>query len=326
MKTPAFWQSNTPISQLLAPLAWLYGIGARVDRLCHTPQRAPVPVISIGNATAGGTGKTPTAMALVPLLNTLGFTPHILTRGYSGSSTLAAHRVEPATDDWHQVGDEALLLARAAPTWVGRDRLTSAQAASNAGATVVICDDAHQHHRLHKDISLLVVDGPAGIGNARLLPAGPLREPWAEALARSHAVILIGEDMHHCTRDLPIPVFRASLQPATDTAFLTRHPWMAFAGIGRPEKFFETLREYGATLAATHCFPDHHRYRTREITALLETARAQNTPLITTEKDAVKLPPELRDAVQTLPIRLVLEDTMALAYFLEERLKPEKLT
>jgi tetraacyldisaccharide 4'-kinase len=323
MKTPAFWQSDNLASRLLIPAAWLYRFGAWMDRRYCMPEHAPIPVISVGNVTAGGAGKTPTTCALAPLLTSLGFTPHLLTRGYRSHGTLTAHRIT-ASDDWQRVGDEAILLSRIAPSWAGRSRLISARAAAEAGATVALCDDALQHYRLHKDISLLVIDGPYGIGNGRLLPAGPLREPFAAALARSHAVILIGDDAQLLTAVLPIPVFRAKLEAAADTAFLTRGIWLAFAGIGRPEKFFASLQEYGATLAATRCFPDHHPYSDAECAALMAEAGRLGARLITTEKDAVKLPPAMQAQVSILPIRLVFEDRMSVVAFLRARLATHK--
>ncbi len=293
--------------------------GARADRRRQTALRAPVPVVCVGNVTAGGAGKTPTVCALVPLLAALGFTPHILTRGYQSHGLPAARRVD-ANDDWRQVGDEAMLLSRIAPTWVGCDRIASARAAAAAGATMAVCDDGLQHHRLHKDVSLLVIDGPYGVGNGRLLPAGPLREPLTDTAARSDAVILIGADAHQLATTFSIPVFRATLLPVTDTGFLTGHRWLAFAGIGRPEKFFTSLRESGAILAGTRAFPDHHPYSAAECAGLLAQADRLGARLVTTEKDAVKLPPGMRAAVSLLPVRLAFENPAGLQAFLHDRL------
>lgn len=314
MKTPRFWQSIHPASTALLPLAALYRLGAWADRRFTRPQRAPVPVIAIGNATAGGAGKTPTALALVPMLQALGHAPHILTRGYKGAA-LSAHRVT-ASDALCQVGDEALLLRHAAPVWVGRDRFAAANAAAQAGATILVCDDALQHHALHKDRSLLVIDGPYGIGNGRLLPAGPLREPFADAVARAHAVILIGDDAQRLTPHLSLPVFRANLQPAGDTSFLTAKRWLAFAGIGRPEKFYATLRALGADLAATRDFADHHAYSPADIASLLAEAQRLGATLITTGKDHVRIPAAQADTIQTLPVTLVFEDPPAFTAWL----------
>ncbi|MDX2095747.1 MAG: tetraacyldisaccharide 4'-kinase [Alphaproteobacteria bacterium] len=318
MKTPDFWPSRGLSSTLLLPAACLYGIGAWADRRFTTPKRAPLPVISIGNVTAGGAGKTPTTLALLPILRAMGHTPHILTRGYKATARVA-HRVREG-DAWQTVGDEALLLAAAAPTWVGRDRAASAHAAARDGATVLLCDDALQHHALHKDISLLVIDGAYGLGNGRLLPAGPLREPLAHAAARCDAVALIGEDTQQLARRLTLPVFAAQLVPAADTAFLTGKRWLAFAGIGRPEKFFASLRAAGADLTATRTFADHHAYRADELAALQVEAKAENAQLITTCKDAVKLPPPFAATVATLPVALTFSDPAALGQLLARHL------
>jgi tetraacyldisaccharide 4'-kinase len=318
MRTPRFWQSNNALSLLLTPASLLYRLGAWADRCFTKPQHACVPVISVGNVTAGGAGKTPTTLALIPLLQSLGYVPHILTRGYGGAA-LTAHRVE-ASDDWRMVGDEALLLARAAPTWAGRDRLASAHAAVAAGATVLVCDDALQHHRLHKDVSLLVVDGPFGFGNQRLLPAGPLREPLAVALARCHAALLIGKDTHHIAQRLPLPCFKATLKPSIDTAFLREGNWLAFAGIGRPEKFYDSVRSLGANLIATRDFADHHAYTAADSDALIQQAARSHAQLITTEKDYVKLPAAVQSQVGCLPIQLEMVDAALLTQFLAKAL------
>lgn len=325
MKTPRFWQSCNLVSIALTPVSWLYRLGAWLDRRLTKPQHARIPVIAIGNVTAGGAGKTPTTIALAPILTALGYTPHILTRGYQAQSNLTAHRVTDA-DGWQHVGDEPLLLHHAAPTWVGRDRIASAHAASAAGATIALCDDALQHHRLYKNLSLLVIDGPYGIGNGKLLPAGPLRESFGAAIARSDAIILIGEDAQQLTAPLSIPVFRAQLKPSAETGFLTQTPWLAFAGIGRPEKFFATLRENGATLVATHSFPDHHAYSETDITALLAEASQRGARLITTEKDWVKLPPTIQSHIAILPVRLIFEDDQRLREFLRTHLSIHKLS
>jgi len=306
MRTPAFWQSKGLLSNLLLPASLLYGIGAWADRRFTTPQRAPRPVISIGNVTAGGAGKTPTTIAIAAMLRSMGQTPHILTRGYGGT-TSGPHRVQP-TDTWQDVGDEALLLASAAPTWVGHDRLASAHAAAADDASILLCDDALQHHALHKDLSLLVIDGPFGFGNGRLLPAGPLREPLAAARARCHGIICIGPDAQGITAGMGLPIMHATLAPPTDTAFLASGNWLAFAGIGRPEKFFTTLRAHGAQLAATRSFPDHHAYTDADAAALLAQAQALGARLITTQKDTVKLSPTFAPHVSTLPVTLQIAD------------------
>ncbi len=318
MRTPRFWQTRNLISTVLLPTSLLYRAGAWADRAFTTPTRAPLPVISIGNVTAGGAGKTPTAIALIPILRALGHSPHILTRGYGGAN-INAHRVSE-TDDWQHVGDEALLLAAAAPTWVGRNRLASAEAAAAAGATILVCDDALQHHALAKDISLLIIDGPFGLGNGLTLPAGPLRETLISALKRSDAAIIVGADAHQLAARMNVPNFMATIQPTARNPNLLTEKWIAFAGIGRPEKFFDSLRALGANLVATHGFADHHAYSTHEIERLIEEAKQSGARLITTAKDAVKLPPALREGIEVLPIELQLKEAAKFSEFLAEKL------
>lgn len=302
MKTPHFWQSNNFISAALLPASLIYRAGAWIDRTHATPKRAPVPVISIGNVTAGGAGKTPTTLALIPILRALGHTPHILTRGYGGTK-LNAHRVT-LDDDWHHVGDEALLLAASSPTWVGRNRLASAHAAAKAGATILVCDDALQHHALYKDISLLVIDGPYGLGNGQLLPAGPMRETLANALKRCDAAIIIDEDAQHLATRMPVPIFAASMQPSVTITNLKTEKWLAFAGIGRPEKFFDSLHALGANIVETCSFSDHYAYTQADVATLSQRAANIGARLITTTKDAVKLPPADQKTIAVLPVEL----------------------
>jgi tetraacyldisaccharide 4'-kinase len=319
MNTPDFWQRLTWKSAALLPVSLLYRLGVWVDRETSTPHVASVPVVSIGNATAGGAGKTPVTLALVPILQALGFVPHILTRGYKSAKPLEAYRVD-TEDTAQKVGDEALLLSRMAPTWVGRDRYRSAHMAAKAGATVVVCDDAHQHYRLHKTLSLLVVDGPYGFGNGQLLPAGPLREPLRQALGRADAVIIIGDDPHALGERIARPVFYARLVPTIAQALFSHGSYLAFAGIGRPEKFFTTLRDAGVRLSATRVFADHHAYTDADLAALVAEAAAQGAHLITTEKDIVKIPHAYHAQIAVLPVALVFEAPDAFQAFLRTRL------
>lgn len=318
MRTPDHWKKFSLRTLPLLPLSLLYRIGNWVDRETTKPIAADLPVISIGNVTAGGTGKTPVALALAPLLADLGFTPHFITRGYKSAKPLNAHRVTDA-DTATTVGDEALLLSRIAPTWVGRDRIASIKAAKRNGANLAICDDAHQHYRLKKDLSFLVIDGPYGFGNGQLIPAGPLREPLHHALARTDAAIIIGKDVDMVAARIILPVFRADL--IADTAQLDRtKSYFAFAGIGRPEKFYTTLRNAGITVVGTRDFADHHTYTEAELRDLSAEARHLGATLITTEKDAVKLPAPARGEIAVLPVTLQFSDPHGFYAFLRDRL------
>lgn len=320
MNTPDFWQRFTWHTTMLLPFSWLYRLGVWVDRETSSPHVASVPVVSVGNATAGGAGKTPLTLALVPMLQALGFTPHILTRGYKAKKPLQAHPVN-AQDTAEDVGDEALLLARAAPTWVGSDRYLSSKAAVKAGASLVVCDDAHQHYRLQKTVSLLVVDGPYGFGNQKLLPAGPLREPLNRAIGRADAVVMVGDDPDGVAMRIHMrPVFYARLVPCIAPDQFAQGSYLAFAGIGRPEKFFTTLRDAGVRLAATRSFADHHAYTDEDMAVLLAEAEVLGARLITTEKDSVKIPAAYHAMVAVLPVILVFDVPDALQDFLRARL------
>ncbi len=311
MRAPDFWQSDGLTARLLDPLGRAYGLVGRLRRQWVKAETVSVPVICIGNLTAGGAGKTPTAIAIAKRLNASGQTPHFLTRGYGGRARgptlvdIARHNVE-------YVGDEALLLAQIAPTWVSKDRVAGAKAAADAGASVIILDDGHQNPHLTHDLALIVIDAAFGFGNKRLMPAGPLRETVTFGLSRADALVVLGSGSAHLAGLPAIPILRAFVQATDDCIDLQEKRVVAFAGIGRPEKFFETLQRLGADLVGAHRFPDHHRYKTSEIEKILEQARQVDAACITTEKDHVRIPLPLGNYVKKLPIELHFETNDAL--------------
>ena len=317
MRAPAFW-ANPPdrpglLARLLAPLAWIWTRAARRRLARGTPVRLPVPVICVGNVTAGGSGKTPTVIALVERLRARGIGAHVVSRGHGGSLD-GPVRVEPARHTAAEVGDEPLLLAAFAPVWIGRDRAAVGRAAVEAGAPAVVMDDGLQNPALAKDLSIVVVDAGFGFGNGRVMPAGPLREPVADGLARADLLLAIG-DPEACVRLLADWPEVAALPTASGalTPLRTGMDWqglraLAFAGIGRPEKFFATLRALGVELVARHRFGDHAPYDARILARLAAEARALNAQLVTTEKDAIRLPAGFRREVLVLPVRLELAD------------------
>jgi tetraacyldisaccharide 4'-kinase len=272
-------------------------------------ERAPVPVIGIGGATVGGSGKTPVARAVAGLLRELGATPHVVLRGHGGSAR-GPLRVEPGAHDHRLVGDEALLHAADGATWVARCRVDGARAAAAAGATHVVLDDGLQHHAIRRDLSLLVVDAAFGIGNGRLLPAGPLRETLPDAAARADAAVLVGEDRSEIGRLLPpaLSVFAARLEPRADAAELAGRPVLAFAGLARPERLQTMLARLGARVARFVAFGDHHRYSEREIARLAAEAERRELTLVTSAKDAVRLPAAWRHAVRVVEVALAWQD------------------
>jgi tetraacyldisaccharide 4'-kinase len=271
-------------------------------------------VICVGNLTAGGTGKTPAVIAISRLLMKRQLRVCILTRGYGGR-TRGPTLVHTETDAADKVGDEALVLAGAAPVIVSADRAAGARLAETASAEVVVMDDGHQNFSLAKDLSIVLVDSGVRFGNGRMLPAGPLREPVQQGLARADVVVVTGEGEF----DVPNfsgPVLRARLVPE-DAAGLSGQRVLAFAGIGRPEKFFRTLRKLGAIPVSTHGFSDHHVYTHREMARLREQGHANSAMLITTEKDFVRLPASQRRDIRYLPIRAEFDDPAAHATILD---------
>lgn len=323
MRAPEFWRrgSRSPWPFLLAPLGALYALGGRWRRQRTTPFIAGRPVICVGNLVAGGTGKTPTTLAIGRHLRDQGCAVHFLTRGYGGRLA-GPVRVDPAAHTAAEVGDEPLLLAAAAPTWVSADRPAGARAAIADGARIIVMDDGHQNPTLHKDLSLIVMDTEYGVGNGRVMPAGPLREPIAEGMRRADAVIAVGpvardaDDDRVRTTGTGKPLLRARITPGPEVYTFADHGVIAFAGIGRPEKFFDTLRQAGAHILAAYPFADHHAYTADEVMRLVEAAAAHGAKLVTTEKDAVRLPAEARHMVETLSVTLEFADPGALTHLL----------
>jgi tetraacyldisaccharide 4'-kinase len=289
--------------------------GVTAGRMKRPGWVSPVPVICCGNATVGGAGKTTLALNLARRLAGRGV--HILLRGYGGSLQ-GVHRVA-LTDRTSTVGDEALLLARVAPTWTGADRAATARAAIRSGARILLMDDGLQNPTLCKTASILVIDGSRGFGNGLVVPAGPLREGIAAAAERCRAAVLIGEDVTDISGALPssLPVLRADLIQDASIALLRGRPVLAFAGIALPEKFFKPLREADVTLLATRPFPDHHAYRKTELDNLLRESRTQGADLVTTPKDAVRLPPMIRSQVRVIGVELIWQSEPQIDQLLE---------
>ncbi|MSP52592.1 MAG: tetraacyldisaccharide 4'-kinase [Alphaproteobacteria bacterium] len=319
MRAPEFWTEDGLVPFLLAPLGALYGLAGAVRRALTTAIELPVPVVCVGNLTVGGTGKTPVAQAIGRYLRAQGRTPHFLSRGYGGSLA-GPVRVEPRRHTAAEVGDEPLLLAEVAPTWIARDRAAGGHAAAAAGADIIVMDDGLQNPSLTKTVSIAVVDAAVGFGNRRLLPAGPLRESLASGLARLDAVILMADpaalvSTPPATHGLP-PCFGARLVPVERAKALAGARVIAFAGIGRPQKFFDTLTALGALVIDTHAYPDHYVYPPEEIVRLVDHAADAEATLVTTAKDAVRIPHSLRTLLTVVEITAVFDDQDALASIL----------
>ena len=326
MREPAFWRTDSERGSasltraLLSPLSALYAWAGR-RRIARTvPHETFVPVICVGNLTLGGTGKTPVSQTILARLKAMEVTPHALSRGYGGKlkGPVAVDLDQHSAGD---VGDEPLLLARSATAWISRDRPAGADAAAQAGADILVMDDGHQNPTLKKDLSLIVVDGVAGWGANRIFPAGPLRETVAEGLARADGVIVMtpGPDQPPRYRalgldTLEIPVLHAWLAP---TGAAPVGKLIAFAGIGRPEKFFDGLTAAGADVCDAADFPDHHPYTASDLGHLEALAQKHDAALITTEKDWVRLPADWRERVATFPVRAEFANPAALDALLQ---------
>ena len=313
MQTPAFWSSDNAVSRALSPLGVLYGALACLRRNAQ-PYRAPVPVLCIGNVTAGGAGKTPVALAFGKRALSRGIAVAFLSRGYGGTLE-GPIRVDPQVHTAVDVGDEPLLLAQVAPAWISRDRAKGAAAAASAGAELIIMDDGLQNPHVIKDMTLLVIDAAFGFGNGRLIPAGPLREPVAKAARRCRAAILVGDGALDQI-SLSVPTIRASLRPASHN--FAQQKVLAFAGIGRPEKFRGTLQASGVEIVDWRPFADHHVYAVTEIEDMADRASRLGAVLVTTEKDYIRLPVELRKGIEVFAVDLLPDDPQEFEVLLDE--------
>ncbi len=318
MQTPSFWykRSRSLCAYLLMPIAWIYQIIHKLNTaLKPAPYKSSIPVICVGNAVAGGSGKTPTVIALVSLLKKENIckNPYIISRGYGGQikkTTL----VNTSKQSAHDVGDEPLLLSKHAPVIIGANRAESAKLAEENGADCIVMDDGLFHQSLFKTLTLLVVDRSVDFGNSLTIPAGPLREPLKNVLPRVQGIICIGQPFHS-----DIPVIQASIEPSNTID--TQQKYIAFAGLGRPEKFKKTLEENNINLVGWHPFPDHHPYSNNDIEKLQHEAADNDAKLITTEKDFTRLNKDLSRNIKTLNIELNIQNTPLLTSTIKSYIK-----
>jgi tetraacyldisaccharide 4'-kinase len=315
MRAPGFWwrAPDRPglLPRVLSPLAWLYASGT-ARRLRQPGYRPQVPVICVGNLTAGGAGKTPTVIALIERLAARGNKVHVVSRGYGGRLE-GPVRVEETRHAAGEVGDEPLLLSAFTPVWVAKDRAAGVRAAEAAGAEVILLDDGFQSPAVTPALALVVVDATRGFGNGRCIPAGPLREPVATGLARANLVLTIGDGAAQSRFEatwgpISLPRLRGQLQPLRMGMDWAGERVLAFAGIADPSRFFASLRAEGAEVIRGEALADHEMLSETLLRRLEAEATAAGAQLVTTEKDAARLPPHWRPKVLTLVVRLKLDD------------------
>jgi tetraacyldisaccharide 4'-kinase len=320
VKAPAFWKTDNLISRAMLPFGKLFSFGGKVRAKVTTPAVVGKPVICIGNLVAGGTGKTPICLSLAEMLTQRNKKICFLSRGYGGKLE-GPILVDPEQHSFSDVGDEPLLLAQAAPTWIAKDRKQGALAASRSGVHAIIMDDGFQNPGVAKSLSIVVVDGGYGFGNQRVMPAGPMRETIDEGLRRAHAVIVLGTDEFNVgtlvSLKFGLPVFRAQLALAPLPGSLKKRPLVAFAGIGRPQKFFDAVTAAGGNVVGRESFPDHHTFREKDLVRLLRMIKLQDAALVTTTKDFVRLPPAFHDKATPLPVKVVWDDPSAVMQLIE---------
>ena len=330
MKAPHFWSAGldpksreaAPLTRLLlTPLAALYTFGIRRKLARATPEKVDTRIVCVGNLTVGGVGKTPVVDAIRRVATEKGLRAASLSRGYGGRHP-GPVRVDLSRHTAADVGDEPLMLAATGETWIGRDRAMAARAMAAEGVQLIVMDDGHQNPSVAKDLSLIVIDAAAPFGNGFVLPKGPLREPVADGLARAQGVILIGEGKELTpVQKSGLPVLRAAIAPC---AAPPTGPLVAFAGIGRPAKFFDSLKAAGADLREGVPFDDHHVFTPGNLTFLHDLAASHGARLITTTKDHARLPAAERERILAFPVEARFEDEAALIALLAPVLDPVK--
>lgn len=317
MKTPLFWKEKNFKSYLLWPLGELYAFATKLKIKYKSPKHVSIPVVCVGNLTAGGSGKTPVALSIMRLMKKKYRNPMFVSRGYGGK--LKNVFVDRQEHTAKEVGDEPLLLSRLAPTVINPNRYKAAQKAFEEGADAIVMDDGFQNQTLVKDLNFLVFDGESGIGNGLCVPAGPMREKFDDGLKRADAVIILGEDKQNLQMKIKgIPVFHGKVVPISKLEF-TRNV-VAFAGIGRPQKFYDSLLNMGADLIYTRDFPDHYKYKEEDLQELIDIAKNTNSDLYTTTKDYVKIPYHLRAEFKILEVGIRWQDEQKLFEFICSRL------
>tara|TARA_Y100001970_G_scaffold293794_1_gene443271 strand:- start:866 stop:1858 length:993 start_codon:yes stop_codon:yes gene_type:complete len=310
LKAPKFWylKKDTYLSSSLFPLSLLFRLGTKLRSLFSKEKQSELPIICIGNIVVGGAGKTPVSLKIGQMLIEAGYSPHFVSKGYAG-----LEKNNTLIESWHspkRVGDESILLAEVAPTWVGVDRNRSFNLAKDKGADCIVMDDGFQNPTIKKDFSIIVINGEQEFGNKRVIPSGPLRESINRGLTRTNLIIVIGKISNEIKEKIPshIPIIYSSFAINNENKTFKGQKILAFAGIAYPEKFFNSLRDQGAKLVKEIIYPDHHIYDENDLLNLAEIANKTQSILVTTKKDFVRIPKSYRSLVNTLEGKIEFED------------------
>ena len=313
MKTPKHWQTKNFLALTLFLPSCLYAFATWLRIKLTTPKKVKVPVICIGNLTAGGSGKTPVSISIAKMLKQAGKSPYFISRGYGGN--LSDVEVDVNLHSPIEVGDEPLLLTKEAPVIVNHKRYEGAKKAIAEGADIIIMDDGFQNPALYKNKSFLVIDGNVGLGNMFPIPAGPMREFFSQGKKRAHAVIILGEDKTNIADKFSdLPVFYGDI--VEQNPQIKNKNIVAFAGIGRPQKFYDSLKKCGLNIVKTFDFPDHHLYKNDDIKKIVETAENLGAEIFTTSKDFVKIPTLYKNKIKVLEITIKWQNEKKLSEFL----------
>ena len=309
MKAPQFWyEPNTWKAKFLYPLGYFYNLLTLLRGKLAKPQSYSCLTICIGNLNVGGTGKTPTTIALAQHFLKKGLQVHVVSRGYKGKFQ-GTFLVDPQKHKSDEVGDEPLLISEFTSVWVSNRRKNGIAAAENAGAQIVLLDDGFQDPSFHKDFSLIVVDGEKGFGNKKCMPAGPLRENIVQGFKRADALVIVGQRIYKFdTFPTHLKIIHSTLKPIETGMNWKEGKYLAFAGIADPSKFFKTLRSLGANLIDCVALSDHQNLDGQVLKRLERKANSAHAQLVTTEKDAVRLSNTFRKKVLSLPVRIEFDD------------------
>ena len=310
LKAPKFWylKKDTYLSNSLYPFSLLFRLGTKLRTILSKKKNAELPIICIGNIVVGGAGKTPVSLKIGKMLCQAGYSPHFVSKGYSG-----IEKNNTLVQKWHSpksVGDESILLSQVAPTWIGSDRNKSFNLAKEKGADCIIMDDGFQNPTIQKDFSIIVINEEQEFGNKKVMPSGPLRESITRGLSRTDLIIVIGTISQEIKTKIPshIPVISASFTISNVNKIFKGQKITAFAGIAYPEKFFNSLRKQGAEIVKEMIYPDHHIFDENDFLNLAEIANKTQSILVTTKKDYVRIPKSYRSLINTLEGEIVFKD------------------